>query len=870
MNLKNCETIHQTLTTAAGNLNSIQIPSPARSWFSFRSNFATRFPRLLGLALITLALLSAASITRACGPFFPNNLLSGGDEVLLTAPVANFRRELERLNLAPSRFDHIAATNGYEQQTFDAELADLAAALKRTKVSGEEAAPIVAAHRKNRDKLQRYRDEHAAWESKSWMNQEEKTADKRGPEPEFPSFNEVPGLPGEFADYFAGVVALRAPEPDREAALKAWGKLLEHPANERKYKSTWAAYMLGKLWDEEDDDKAVEYFQMTRSLAKQRFADSAGLAVAALGWEARVELRRDHFKRAFELYLEQYAAGDESAVQSLRITALKAVNAGGDQLAELARAANTRAIITAYLISDRMIVDYPTGDAPAVRPVEAWLSAVEAAGIKDLESAERLALAAYQDGEFELAERWIKRARNSAVAQWLQAKLFLRAGKIPQAAALLAKVTHALPVVPQNELTNSTEFVDALRVPNDSYQLRISREQLLGELGVLSLSRGDFSQALDALLRANFWEDAAYVAERVLTVDELKAYVDREWPTRSAATNAPEAVVEADAVFYDGPTRSEVGPEKIRHLLGRRLVRELRGREALPYFPLKLQSRCGELMDALDAGWNEAAPAEQRAQSLFTAAKIARADGMELLGTELAPDWFIHGGNFEDGLTWQDRSTNATEAKINIASEAELNRATRHHADPEERFHYRYQAASLAWEAAKLMPNNSDETARVLCTAGTWLKNRDPETADLFYKALVKRCRKTAIGEQADRMRWFPVLDESGNPVPWQPRIKIESFDSLPPDTVPTPPSSEGETVTINDSPLPGDAYIIQRGDTFLSIAHAAAALGRSITVRDLAKANPGVDPSHLSVGRKILIPQSAPEAKPSEESVAR
>ena len=36
------------------------------------------------------------------------------------------------------------------------------------------------------------------------------------------------------------------------------------------------------------------------------------------------------------------------------------------------------------------------------------------------------------------------------------------------------------------------------------------------------------------------------------------------------------------------------------------------------------------------------------------------------------------------------------------------------------------------------MPNNSDETARVLCTAGAWLKMRDPETADIFYKALVK------------------------------------------------------------------------------------------------------------------------------------
>jgi hypothetical protein len=28
----------------------------------------------------------------------------------------------------------------------------------------------------------------------------------------------------------------------------------------------------------------------------------------------------------------------------------------------------------------------------------------------------------------------------------------------------------------------------------------------------------------------SYWMDAAYVAERILTVDELKAYVDRNWP----------------------------------------------------------------------------------------------------------------------------------------------------------------------------------------------------------------------------------------------------------------------------------------------------------------------------------------------------
>ena len=65
--------------------------------------------------------------------------------------------------------------------------------------------------------------------------------------------------------------------------------------------------------------------------------------------------------------------------------------------------------------------------------------AVEAAGVKDVDSAERLALAAYQAGEFELAQRWIKRAHNTPVAQWLQAKLYLRAGKVAPAAALFAQ-----------------------------------------------------------------------------------------------------------------------------------------------------------------------------------------------------------------------------------------------------------------------------------------------------------------------------------------------------------------------------------------------------------------------------------------------
>ena len=70
------------------------------------------------------------------------------------------------------------------------------------------------------------------------------------------------------------------------------------------------------------------------------------------------------------------------------------------------------------------------------------------------------------------------------------------------------------------------------------------------------------------------------------------------------------------------------------------------------------------------------------------------------------------------------------------------------------------------------MPDNSDDTARALCLGGTWIKALDPKAEDVFYKSLVRRCRKTALGAEADRIRWFPAVDADGNmrPQSEQPR----------------------------------------------------------------------------------------------------
>ncbi|HAM72015.1 MAG TPA: hypothetical protein DCM86_10265, partial [Verrucomicrobiales bacterium] len=110
----------------------------------------------------------------------------------------------------------------------------------------------------------------------------------------------------------------------------------------------------------------------------------------------------------------------------------------------------------------------------------------------------------------------------------------------------------------------------------------------------------------------------------------------------------------------------------------------------------------------------------------------------------------------------------------------------------------------LAWRAAGLLPDNTDEKARILCTAGSWLKVRDGDAADVFYKALVRHCRKTAIGRQADEMRWFPVLDESGNPRPWKrPAATPESKPEPASDAVPEPPAGEPTSAPEPVDPAP-------------------------------------------------------------------
>jgi hypothetical protein len=101
----------------------------------------------------------------------------------------------------------------------------------------------------------------------------------------------------EFADYHRGAYAYRQGPTHYDEAKKAWLALLNRPANERHYRTLWATFMLGKLATKAGDQDGAKWFQKTRELTKQGFADSLGMASDSYGWEGRAEWKQGHLRQ---------------------------------------------------------------------------------------------------------------------------------------------------------------------------------------------------------------------------------------------------------------------------------------------------------------------------------------------------------------------------------------------------------------------------------------------------------------------------------------------------------------------------------------------------------------------------------------------
>ncbi|MBN2181958.1 MAG: hypothetical protein JW715_08585 [Sedimentisphaerales bacterium] len=673
-------------------------------------------------------------ISRPCGPGLPNRVLEERDDYVLKPPEGYFAVEIERIRQTLDGTQLPGGLLGYESknniETSDADLSDLKKAMGNADADNLNLQTAIEEYKKARRVISNFKKAERQWqrEKNVWGHRFDAN---QSPAPEFIPPDIPAGLPVEFDDYFRGAVLYHQGRFD--AAKSVWERLLQRPENKRKYRSTWAAYMIGRVLVDSEPEDAAEWFGLVRRLAGEGFADSQGLAAASIGWEARAEFNRGNYSQAIALYMAQFATGDRTALPSLQIVCADVLRSDIGVQKEIAANPLARKVVTAYILSH----GGPFHRPPSPELINKWLKAIEGANINTIDEAGRFAWMSYSMGQTGLARRWVSKApQNDIMAQWIGAKLLLQEGKVSDATKQLVRVARIVAPNGQMNEYQKYDYFDNSVVP--------AAKVIRGELGSLYLSQRQYIESLDTLMRGGHWEDAAYIAERILTVEELQTYIDKTWPDGGEDNLSQEMSVAT----------------MLRFLFARRLARLGRFEDARPYYPVKWQKRLDVYTRALWDGDRRRLSGPERASALWKAAVIARYEGMELMGTELEPDWSVYSGKY-NRKPMTDIRGNRQFVKITSSSSDEIQR-TQQTIPPEERFHYRYIAAQLAWRAAELMPDNSDQTARVLCIAGSWLKARDPGEADKFYKSLVIRCRKTNLGREADKIRWFPNMEYSG------------------------------------------------------------------------------------------------------------
>lgn len=742
-------------------------------------------------SLAALLLLTGTGIVIACGPDFPAQLLDDRAATLRSTPANSFGYEAARLVGAG---DALRAREAYE-------LPD--SSYQQNALPEDRDPALTPAQRATTRAMRAQPDGDRAYALGA-------------------------DLPEAVRLYTAAAVdthAARGLDTDRllEQARARYRAILQLPPQQAAARSVWAAYMLAEIGDEAElatSDAAAQRlaaaqaYARVRQLARDGATDPLSLAVASYGQEARLFLAgpqgqcsytelvnaepcmdaipADALKHAVRLYAEQAARDSSSGNASLRMLAQWALEDPARTRRLIDDPVAQRLLVAYALARVGDIVDgkadsatdpyaaYDTtgrvGYADAAQgydvtpnpALQSLVAALETQDLNQVPDADRVAALAYRIGRYDLAQMLTARL-DTALAWWVRAKLALRQGDTPAAAQAYAQAASAFP-----RADGSVETPGAAR--------------LLGEQGVLTLSRGQYVEALDQLLQATvpddpadgfwqptpYWNDAAYVAERVLTTAELKTYVDRNAPAAAASSGSTPPDPQH---FYEWQRKHPVtASDRLRLLLARRLVREGAIAQALPYFPAdsdaryvtldyvdgklelrpqqtrRLAAEYGAALRRAGSAWGRTT----RAEAWYEASRLARRDGMEIMGYEQEPDFAAYGGNTSFGAGrsavpgWKayddDADTPDTPALRAAAAlpgpfvtEEERRRYAASEAQPYARFHYRQIAANHALRAADELPHRSQAYAAVLCQGTRYIIDDSPYRAAAIYQRYIEQ-----------------------------------------------------------------------------------------------------------------------------------
>ena len=545
---------------------------------------------------------------------------------------------------------------------------------------------------------------------------------------------ELPAELSEFYLYRKGVAELAeaAQKNDRTFSKNippSWKKLLELPKEQRHYRTAWVYFMLGNI--NSYTAEGYDYHKKCVKAVQDGFADTAGLAqhsyirgylneddVLNLKWHLFNMKKYPDYNIKFRK--EQFNALEDDVIEKIMQDPLCR------ELLVLTDSDNPEFILNMDKYKYRNI--------------------------------DILAFNAYNKGELDKAKKYISLLENpTLLSLWIEAKIARHDGKTDIAVAKLRQwLKMAEKINPEEHLldriVSGYEEVDPYDIKFDIY----------GLLGNALVMRKDFIEAVKIFYDAEQYHEPLFIMDRFMSLDDLIKLADT----------------------YN------IG----HHAVFKQAFRENKFDIARKYASDDLKKILDDYEKFLNDGNNPKLSRDHRALALYNAAKIMRHHGMELCGTYTLPDNAMYNGSYvgyelgdwtpyagisckckygSDGywilcdrhntdffnrsydaiIDIKEKIAKNKEKKIaklpGLQAEIDFSKVPAH-----LRYHYRYRAAKLLLQAGDIAEDQ--DLLAMINHFGGYCMSRSPQEADVFYKRLVRKSRKTAFGQEADYNRWFP------------------------------------------------------------------------------------------------------------------
>ena len=561
---------------------------------------------------------------------------------------------------------------------------------------------------------------------------------------------ELPAELSEFYLYRKGVAELAQEAKDNDVMPaqnipEAWKKLLELPKEQRHYRTTWVYFMLGNV--NKRNPAGYDYHKKCVKAYQDGFADTAGLAQHS--------------------YIRGYLWEDD--VLSLKWT-LYNIKKDPQFAGEFFIGYYTDDVI------EKMLQD------PLCREILVLFNFENPYFLENMDkykfrNIDIQAFNAYNKGEFDKAKKYISLLeKTTLLSLWVEAKIARHDGKNDIAVEKLRQWLKMAEKIDPKEYM--LDRIDRELEEKDPYDIKLD---IYGLLGNALVTKGDFIDAVKFFIDAGQQYEPFYIMDKFMSLDDL---------IKLAETH-------------------NIG----HHALFKQAFRESKFDIARKYVPDDLKKIFDTYEKFIKDGNNIKLSGDQRALALYNAAKIMRHHGMELCGYYTLPDNAIYDGSYVGYELGSWTPYAGISCKCKYGSDGYWILCDRHNTDffrssyfdfeekrgekkkiaklpglqaeidftkvPEHlRYHYRYRAGKLLLQAGELAKDQ--DLKAMINHFGGYCMSRSPQEADVFFKRLVKGSDKTAFGQEADYVCWFPkkiiLLQEMATSAPCPSVQKIKDM----------------------------------------------------------------------------------------------